>query len=302
MKKFLTKRLLIFNILFLSIFFSQNISFPCFAQEKNANLSIDYNDSVKKESDENIKELNAFIAEYIKALNARNIKKAGNYYAANYTDSDGFNKEQLINLLKQAWQKYPDIKYSSTVKALRFSGNSASIELCYSLTATTKAKSDITKDTGALTGVSQETIYLEKYDGGWKIVTNKILYEEVSIKYGIAKNINLSLNVPEQVLSGEEYTASLKTDLPPDVFALGSITSAPIVFPLKSSEEVFKQIPPDLNILERVIKSNKNSLNEISSASVSFCEAQSGSYTGINLRVAGVAVILKRVNILPSKS
>ena len=311
----------IFNaFLVLCTIFSQNMGLPSFAQERVQALQSSkdslqvftpvvpqentkeentvYTYSVEKDQVNSANELNMFLAEYLIDLNSHNIKKIEDYYASNFISDDGFNKNQVIDLIKQSWKKYPDLKYSTVIKNLRLDNNRSSIEIIEDITATTNDKSDITKDKGCVNGKYHNILYLEKYGCGWKIITDKTLYEETAIKYGTAKNININFNVPEQVLSGEDYTASLKIDLPSDVFALASLTSVPFVYPVKQPVETFRQVPVELNSLERVIKSNKEGLNEISSASVSFCEAERTNYTGINLKVTGIAVVLKKVNVL----
>lgn len=309
------------NIIFSSILFSQSIGMPSLAIEQiqlvqNNNTPIQalipvvaqekpketvYTYYVKNDQSETANELNTFLAKYLIDLNSHNIQKIGDYYASNYISGDGFNKDQVIDLIKQTWKKCPDLKYATVIKNLRLDNNRASIEFSEDITATTKDKSEITRDKGNVKGTSHNILYLEKYGCGWKIITDKTLYEETAIKYGTAKNINIDFNVPEQVISEEDYTASLKIDLPPDVFALGSLASVPLVYPIKQPVETFRQIPPELSALERVIKSNKDCLNEISSASVSFCEAQRTNYTSLDLKVTGIAVVLKRINILPKR-
>jgi len=313
------KKIFLINILFLSMLFSQSIGMPSLAQEqkqvqtsqngkspfaaqeKPKEENTVYTYYVKNDQTETAKELNTFLAKYLIDLNSHNIQKIGDYYASNYISGDGFNKDQIIDLIKQTWKKCPDLKYATVIKNLRLDNNRASIEFSEDITATTNEKSEITKDNGNINGTSHNILYLEKYGCGWKIITDKTLYEETVIKYGTAKNININFNVPEQVISGEDYTASLKIDLPADVFALGSLASVPLVYPSKQPTETFRQIPLESNMLERVIKSNKDCLNEISSASVSFCEAQRTNYTSLDLKVTGIAVVLKRINVLPKR-
>jgi len=312
------KKFFLFNIFISGIIFSQNMSMPSLAIEQSQPVQSDtspaiaqdkptkeettvYTYYVKSDQSEAANELNTFIAKYLIDLNSHDIQKIEDYYASNYISGDGFNKNQVIDLIKQTWKKCPDLKYTTVIKNLRLDNNRASIEFSENITATTKDKSEITKDTGSVNGMSHNILYLEKYGCGWKIITDKTLFEETAVKYGAAKNINIDFNAPEQVISGEDYTASLKINLPADVFALGSLASVPLVYPSKQPAETFRQIPLESNTLERVIKSNKDCLNELSSASVSFCEAQRTNYTNLNLKVTGIAVVLKRINVLPKR-
>lgn len=83
---------------------------------------------------------------------------------------------------------------------------------------------------------------------------------------------------------------------------MGSVTSMPIVAPLKYSEEMFKQISPSSGTLERIVRANEDSYNELVSASVSFCKVERTYYTSLELKVSGLAIVLKRVNVLPKRS
>ncbi len=295
------KNLFRLNILICGILFMQITTNPCYAIENNADNITVYTYTITKEQSKSANDLNIFLAKYLNDLNSHNFQQAGNYFASNYISGDGFNKEQVIDLLKQTWNKSPDLKYSTIIKNLRLSNNRASVDFTQSITGSTKDKSGITKDKGYITGNSYNILYLEKFGCGWRIVSDKTIHEEITIKYGTAKNINIYFEVPEQVLSDEDYPSAIKVDLPPEIFALGSITTAPLVYPMKQSEETFRQIPSETNFLERVLKSNKNNQNEIASASISFCEALRSNYTGIDLKITGTAVIFKRVNILPKR-
>lgn len=295
------KKAFVYNILILSIILLQNSGMPSFAQENSKEYGNVYTYYVKKEQSEEAKELNVFLSSYLSALNSHNIKAIDDYYAFNYISGDGFNKNQILNLIKETWDKYPNLKYLTSIKNLRFENNRASIEFDEKISAETKDKSEITQDKGSLQGMSHNILYLQKFGSGWKIITDKTLYEEATVKYGNAKNIKIGLQVPEQVLAGEDYSSSLITDLTPSVFALGSITSMPLSYPAKKQEETFRQIPFELNTLERVMKSNKDCVSEIVSAAVSFCEAQRKSYTSVDLKVLGTAVIFKRVNVIKAR-
>lgn len=292
---------ILINAFALGIICSLFVNAPVQAQQKPGEEKAIYTYNIKKDQSDDANELNTFLAEYIISLNAHNMEKMRDFYATNYISGDGFTKSQVIDLIKQTWEKCPDIKYSTNIKNLRLTDKTASVEFNEDINATTKDKSEITKDKGVVNGFSQNIIYLEKYGSGWKIVTDKTLYEETSVKYGSAKNINFTFDVPEQVTSGEDYTASLKIDLPSNIFALGSLASVPVTYPAKQFDESFKQFPPELSMLERVIKANKDNYNELSSASVCLCEAERLSYTSFDLKISGTAVILKRINVLPKQ-
>ena len=51
--------------------------------------------------------------------------------------------------------------------------------------------------------------------------------------------------------------------MPEDMFAVSSLIREPLIYPRKKSNEVFRQIPMDIKLLERVVKANNNSRNEL---------------------------------------
>jgi hypothetical protein len=166
---------------------------------------------------------------------------------------------------------------------------------------TTGKISDLTKDTGDLIGNSKTLIYLKKSGNSWKIISDKILYEKTYLKYGQAKNFKADLVAPEQVYAGTDYTASVYLALPKDVVALASITSEPIIYPQTKAEEVFRQVPLDYSILERVMKANTTNNNELNVASIGFTQLVQNTYKTPQIKLVGMTLIMQRVNVI-SKS
>ena len=246
--------------------------------------------------------LNAFVEKCLKYSNDHDFNKLQSLYASNYISGDGLKKDELFNLIKQSWDNFPNIKYSSTIKDIRINNNTATVESYDTATADTLKKSDITNDTGALQCESQNLIYLQKFGKDWKIVSDKIFYEKTSIKYGGAKNLKIDFNTAEQVYAGQDYTSALYVDIPTGTIALGSITKEPIVYPEVKTEESFRQIYPGIGVLERIMKANKTNNNEFASASVGFSELIKDNNSNPEIKVTGIALIMQRVNVIPKSS
>jgi len=278
----------------------QMLGMPCLADNSSAKISAEcggYTYTIPKDRLDEAKSLNKFLADYFEDINSNNFKKLSNYYATNFISGDGFSKEQVLSLVKENQNKYKNLNYKSKILNLHFEQNRASVQISEDISAVTREKSKITNDEGAVSGSTDIILYLEKYGSGWKIVTDKTLYENIETKYGVAKNIEVDFDAPEQVFSGENYLVMLKTNPPANIFALGSLSSTPVEFQAPPSEETFKQIPSDTGTLERVIKVNEKSPAETASASVTFCEAQR-IFSSIDMKVLGLDIVLRRVNVL----
>ncbi len=291
----------IIKCLIVSLFVVINTGSSVDAKVQTTDRGIYYTYSVKKKQEKDANSLNLFLARYIKCLNNHDLKKLADFYAFDFKTEDGFDKDQMLELISKVWTISPDISYITEIKSVRINNKFASIEFFEDISGVTEQESSITQDKGELTGKYHGVLYLEKYGKGWKIITDKTLFEETVIKYGQAKNIDFELSVPEQVFAGEEYTASLKVDIPSVGLLLSSITSEEVTLPRKKTEEVFRQMHPRTKTIERVIKANKNYKNEMATAAISYCEASKGNYKVPDLNITGTAVIFKRVNVLAIK-
>lgn len=271
---------------------------PVSANDSSENYQdFHYTCFVKKHLSEEASQLNLFLAKYFNAHQNKDTKALSELYADKYVSGDRLGKDEVMNLVEESWNLINDLQYSNEIQNIRFDSNFAAVEINENLIGETKTKSEITNDTGLVESSTRTVFYLQKFGKGWKIISDRTLYEETSIKHGNAKDLNIDITAPEQVFSSNDYGIALETEIPPDTFALGSITNEPLIFPRKKNEEVFRQVPSDLKLLERVVKANNESLNELAVASVSFCTVKKGSFTLPEIDVSGTAVLLKRVNV-----
>lgn len=243
--------------------------------------------------------INKFINKYNKYTDSHNLTEISKIYADNYVSGDGLKKEAVINLIKDTWSSYPDIKDNSSIKDIRVKGDFATIESFDKTTGTSINKSDVTNDTGILENESHNLIYIQKFGKSWKIVSDKVIYEKTLIKFGSAKNLKVTLNAPEQVLAGETYTASLNAEVPTGMIAIASITREPIVYPETKPIEVYRQISPGADSLERLMKANTTNNNELATASVGYTELTEDILNNPEVKLTGMAIVLTRVNVIP---
>ncbi|OGI01789.1 MAG: hypothetical protein A2Y25_05330 [Candidatus Melainabacteria bacterium GWF2_37_15] len=276
-------------------------AFPAYSSDstdcKGKEPEFAYTCFVRENLSEEATQLNLFLAKYLKAMEDHNTNELNELYADTYLNGDKLNKNTMIELIQQSWNLLSNMQYSNEIQNIRFDKNFATIEIDENITGITKTKSEITNDNGQIKSSARIVYYLQKFGKGWKIISDKTLYEETSIKYGKAKDLNINIYAPEHVLKNIDYSISLETEIPEDTFALGSITNETLTYPHKKAQEVFRQVPSELNLLERVVKANNDSLNELAIASLSFCTVKKGEVTVPEIDVTGTAVLLKRVNI-----
>jgi len=284
-------------ILIIGSILACNVIFPVSAEEFGQDRNFYYTCFVRKNLTEEANQLNKFLLDYFEVVKNHDIKKAKDLYAGKYINGDGFNKEKMIDILEDSWKLSPDLDYAVEIQDIKFDNSFATVEINENLTGTTKEVSEITGDAGLIESSSRILLYLQKYGKGWKIVSDMTLYEETSIKYGEAKNLDINIYAPDQVLSDKNYAVSLETEIPGDMFAIGSIVNESLTYPRKRPEEIFRQIPLDIRHLERVVRANSNSLNELAVASVSYCRVKKDFYTTPKIDFAGTAILIKRVNV-----
>jgi hypothetical protein len=245
------------------------------------------------------KNLLVFMSNYDCYINSHNAKELQKLYSPDYVNADGIDLTSLLKLLNDTWKAFPDIKFVSKIREIRINNNYAAVETFDIAKGNAGKVSELTKDFGELTGNSKTIIYLKKSGNNWKIISDKILYEKTYLRYGKAKIFKLDLTSPEQVYAGTDYTATVLADLPKGTVALASITSEPIVYPQTQAEEVFRQIPIDYGVLERVMKANTTNNNELNVASIGCTELVGNNYQNPQIKLVGMILIMQRVNVIP---
>jgi hypothetical protein len=247
------------------------------------------------------KDLLTFISKYDILMNTHNESELRKLYTTDYVNADGIDLNSLFKLLDDTWKNFPAIKFATKVQSIRLNDNYATIEVFDTAKGLTGKTSELTNDIGDLDSNSLTLIYLKKSGNLWKITSDKILFEKTYLKYGKAKKYKVEFTAPEQVLAGTDYTASIYSDMPKNVVALASITKEPIVYPQTKAVEVFRQIPDDFGVLERVMKANTTNNNELAVASVGYTELVQDIYQKPQIKLTGMILVMQRVNVI-SKS
>ena len=212
---------------------------------------------------------------------------------------DGFNLDDMIEMLKKTHDSYGGIKYKTNIINIVADENWAIIQLKDKSSAVIYPNNEKKQKSkaGYLSGKSIYNVYLAKEKGVWKIVYDEILAEETSLRYGIARRINMELNTPVFLKNGKDYDLSLKMKKPNNIIALGSISREEITYPVKDYAEKFRKVPQSGD-LERLVRANDKNLSEYAIASVGFTTVSvNQEVTKAQIKIIGMAYLMKRINM-----
>lgn len=259
--------------------------------------------SAKKQDINEIKELLCLLTKY---SNEHNMEKILSLYDKSYRSFDGFNYDTFKEMLEDTFEAYDDISYRSVIKNISLYEDKAVVSLVDYTSATLKSESakkqakkynspDISL--GVLEGECNYAVYLQKINGQWKIVTDNIIAETTSIKYGSARNMEMSFMAPLTVAKDREYCLTLKMTPQKGTKIVASLGKEEILYPSTEPKEIFRKLPQD-GILERVVHSNKSGFNEYAIASVGITKMDiAKDLSAIQFQMTGLAFLMQRVNL-----
>lgn len=230
--------------------------------------------------------------------NKQNLAKIKSFYSPNFTSGDGFSNEIFFKMVEDTFKSYEKIKYSVKVKEIKINDKTASVNISDKTIAKLKSDGEIKDVYGDLEGVCNYIINLEKgKDGKWLIVSDEILSESTSLKYGEAKFAKMEITAPKSVKENSEYSINLKMEVPKNTFVIASLNREGIVYPPIRAEEAFRKLSAT-GELERIVRSNGKGLNEYAVASIGFTRIHLGEdLTSLQMQMSGLAFLMNRVNV-----
>ena len=154
--------------------------------------------------------------------------------------------------------------------------------------------------TGEIHSSSTGIYHLIQINGKWFISGETSLSDESSLLYGDARFMNIEIQAPAQVESGDTYTTTIKVDTDDNVntFIIGSIDHDPVTYPASTPKTELRAMPQS-QILERLIKANTDNVNEYAIASLAISKAKNLGEDHFQIYMAGLACVMKRVNVVP---
>ena len=240
--------------------------------------------------------VNNVLKSQVKYANKTNFNKFISTFDPKYVNADGFNLDIYSALIKDIWATYDNIEYSIEILNTKVSNNKATVELIE------KSYADITLSKtydGELKSEAKTIYYLEKINGKWKVVSDRVIDETTSMLYGEAKDLEVNLIVPKEIQANKDYTATLEFEPPRETIAIASLAVDLVEYPQKPTKEVFRALPED-NILERIFTSNNKRANEYIVASIGLTKTAVCDLS-LKLSLTGFGYAIKRVNVIPEE-
>lgn len=234
--------------------------------------------------------------EIYEAWNEHNAEKLFSFYHKDFVTGDGITKDDYKSLTEALWKAYPDIKVDNqkrTIRSQDLYATVSGIDFFYGKSG--EVNKDLNQN-GVLNAISQGQIFLQKFGKEWKVVSDKIQFELVTVYYGNAKSYldehQIFFSSPEQVKAGEQYSATLYSILPDNVKATATVNKDLIQKPDNQSFDESFQLLTE-HKLERLFAANESNYNELVSATVIFSKGL------IEPKLDGILYISKRVNVTP---
>lgn len=241
--------------------------------------------------------IDIFLSKLYTYWNEHDLEGLFSLYGSNFSNGDGLDKDQLKDLTESLWENYPDLEVTQQSQTIRSQDQYATISLVDFFSGKTAEKHKDLEIKGVLSAVSQGELFLKKYGKDWKVESDKISFELVTVHYGdVDKYLNdnqIYFAAPEQVHSGDQYTGTLFFILPENIQATATINNELIVRPAIPVEESFQAVSG--HKLERLFTANKTNHNELISATMIITKGL------LEPSLEGLLFISKRINVVPSR-
>jgi hypothetical protein len=254
--------------------------------------------------EQDVAQITNLLRDVLTASNKHDINLVMSHYAVNYLSGDHLNVQQVKQMIAETWKLYPDITYDSKVVSIRVTGDWATVETLDTAHATALPDGTLSGPNkgkkGTLDSQSRGLLYLKRAGNHFEIVGDQTLHEQAAILYGDVKNLQMLLSAPDNVISDQPYTAKLTVKVPASKLVIASIAKDPLVYPQRVPQEKFRSLSDEDTVLERVLQANKDNLNEMITVTVGLTEISQEQDERPNIRLQGVATLVKRVNVVPN--
>ena len=255
----------------------------------------------RREQRQDVKQIKKLLEIHNNFANQHDLKNLSTLYADTYVNNDGFNKKVYFKSIEATWQACKDLTYTTDIIDIEITGDYANVNVIETAIGTVTDTIESMPVTGEIHSISTGIYHLVKINDNWFISGETALSDESSLLYGDARFMNIEILAPAQVSSGETYTSTVKVDTDENTFIMGSIDHDPITYPAGSPKNELRAMPQS-QILERVLKANNDNLNEYTIASLAISKAKKASEGNFQIYVAGLACVMRRVNVIPKNN
>jgi hypothetical protein len=166
-------------------------------------------------------ELTNTLAQIDAAANRRDVKGVMQFYGANFTHTDGLNRQSMEQALTQLWQRYPQLQYRTQLQSWERDRNGA-------IVADTVTQISGTQAIDGRNWTFNSTIRSRQRLENQKIVGQEMVSERTLLTSG-DKPPTVELKLPEKVRAGQEFSfdAIVREPLGDDVL-VGAALQEPV--------------------------------------------------------------------------
>ncbi len=161
-------------------------------------------------------ELKTLVEQVDQAANNRNLAGVVDFFAPNFTHSDGLTRETLEKTLTELWQLYPELQYQTEILSWRKEGNAFVVETKTTINGskplTQPAEGEATARTNRQLKLTSTLRSRQRWENQ-KLVKQDILSESTMLTSG-ENPPTVKLQLPEQVRTGQRYTFDAIVDEP----------------------------------------------------------------------------------------
>ena len=277
----------------------------CFAATPVVDASIisdkAYRAQQAKEIKQDVRQIKSLLDLHNDCANKHDLKGLESLYADKYINNDGFDKDTYLKSVEKTWESCEDLSYTTDVLSVSVNGDYAKVNVLEIANGTVVEDYNGTKIAGEIHSTATGIYHLEKTNGKWYISGETSLTEDSSLLYGEARFMNIELQTPEQVASGETYTVSVKVDADENTFIMGSIEHDTMKYPANTPKGALRPLSK-AHTLERLIKANSDNLNEYAVTALAISKIETKNDTKVRLHMAGLACLMRRVNVVPKNN
>src|SRR5574344_99064 len=285
---------------FIIVLFLTALLIPITISETQASLISDrgYRYEQSRENKQSVRQIKDLFKVYEMFANRHDLDSLGNLYSDNYINNDGFNKKTYFKSIESTWEECKDITYTTKILSIDVNGDYARVNVEETATGTLYDTMEDTPVAGEVHSKTTGIYHLLKINNRWFISGETALTDESSLPYGDARFMNIEIQSPSQVSSGETYTTTVKVDADSNTFIIGSIDKDVVTYPSSTPKSELRAMP-QTQVLERILKANTDNLNEYTIASLAISKAKSSKNGGLRVYMSGLACVMKRVNVVP---
>jgi len=252
-----------------------------------------------------VQQILTLLADINKASNRHAMDDVMKYYSHNFVSGDNLPLSDVRAMIQDTWKTYPDIQYASQVLEIRVNGDWATVETQDNARAVAQSNENLMKAQGQLLSQSRGMVYLRRVSKSWEITSDYTLYERACVSFGEVDSLQADVSAPDQVFSGEDYSANLHVALPQGAVAIASIAKDPLLFPQLKPNDKFRSLAQEgetASNLQRVFQANRQNRNEMITVTIGVTNITEDESSRPQVNFKGIATLVKRVNVLPKPS